>query len=46
MRPTPWMMDLDYESPEAKGRRLAKEHLEKIYKESVAILKKKNKTRP
>jgi len=41
-----WLMPNEYETPEAKGKRLAKESLRIMRKESVAILKKKNKTSP
>jgi len=38
-----WLMPNEYETPEAKGKRLAKESLRTMRRESVAILKKKNK---
>ena len=46
MRPVPEIMDYDYETPEGKGRRLAKESLREMREEAIAILKKKNNTHP
>lgn len=42
MAPVLWLMQNEYETPEAKGKRLAKESLRTMRRESVAILKKKN----
>jgi len=41
MTPEICLMPNDYETPEAKGKRLAKESLRIMRKESVAILKKR-----
>jgi len=37
-----WLRQNEYETPEAKGKRLAKESLQQMRRESVAILKKKS----
>ena len=44
MTPALWLMPKEYETPEAKGKRLARESLRAMRKESVAILKKRNKS--